>query len=236
MATLDHGTTTQPPKAVFEDLISKIWFGESPYSGFPAGLYAQDDQSWGGGAHKYLKESVLDVRPKIIVEIGVWKGGSTLSFAETLRDQQIEGCVIAIDTWLGAWDHWVTKKWFDDLRIVNGYPQIYKTFIQNVVASELQQYIVPVPLDSVNACELLKRRGIVPDIVHIDAGHDYRAVRTDIEAWWPILRPGGILIGDDYSPEGGWPGVRMAFDDFFKEIGLYPIENSPAKCRIRKPA
>jgi len=36
------------------------------------------------------------------------------------------------------------------------------------------------------------------DLVFIDGDHSYVAVREDIQAWRPFLRPGGILAGHDY--------------------------------------
>nr|USU34236.1 class I SAM-dependent methyltransferase [Methylobacterium sp. OTU13CASTA1] len=72
-------------------------------------------------------------------------------------------------------------------------------------------------------------------MIHIDAGHDYRAVMSDLEAWWPLVRPGGWVIGDDYVHDGHWPGVRQAFDEFYQRCGLFPFEHGGAKCRIQKP-
>ena len=36
------------------------------------------------------------------------------------------------------------------------------------------------------------------DFVYIDARHTYDAVMEDLEAWWPKVRPGGIVAGEDY--------------------------------------
>jgi len=72
------------------------------------------------------------------------------------------------------------------------------------------------------------------DLIHLDAGHDYRSVTADLEAWWPLLRPGGILIGDDYNRDGARPEVRQAFDDFFGRRSLGFVDTE-AKCLIRKP-
>lgn len=55
------------------------------------------------------------------------------------------------------------------------------------------------------------------DFVFIDGNHLYEAVCSDIDAWWPKLRPGGLLIGHDYGTgrdaEGLW-GVKQAVDEF----------------------
>ena len=37
------------------------------------------------------------------------------------------------------------------------------------------------------------------DIVFIDADHTYKAVKKDIQLWWPKVRTGGILAGHDYD-------------------------------------
>mmetsp|Transcript_121946 Transcript_121946/g.339949 ORF Transcript_121946/g.339949 Transcript_121946/m.339949 type:complete len:209 (+) Transcript_121946:1-627(+) len=46
------------------------------------------------------------------------------------------------------------------------------------------------------------------DLAFLDARHDYDAVADDIGAWWPKVRPGGVLAGHDFS----WmfPTVAMA--------------------------
>ncbi|MBV8523326.1 MAG: class I SAM-dependent methyltransferase, partial [Acetobacteraceae bacterium] len=67
-------------------------------------------------------------------------------------------------------------------------------------------------------------RNVKVDLVHLDGGHDYRSVMADLQAWWPLVRPGGILIGDDYNTNGVWPEVRQAFDEFFGQLRLTPFE------------
>lgn len=37
------------------------------------------------------------------------------------------------------------------------------------------------------------------DWVYLDALHTYDAVVQDLRAWWPKLREGGLLSGDDYG-------------------------------------
>ncbi|OYZ97420.1 MAG: methyltransferase, partial [Rhizobiales bacterium 17-65-6] len=104
----------------------------------------------------------------------------------------------------------------------------------NIVHEGLQDLVLPLPLDSVNASILMRAHKIRPQMIHIDGGHDYRSVATDILQWWPQLDSGGILIGDDYRVDGHFPGVRRAFDELATVTRL-ELEHSPTKCRIRKP-
>ena len=53
------------------------------------------------------------------------------------------------------------------------------------------------------------------DFVYIDGDHSYAAVRVDLEQWWPKLRTGGLLMGDDYTLESE---RRMCFGDCKKTV------------------
>lgn len=48
------------------------------------------------------------------------------------------------------------------------------------------------------------------DAVFIDADHHAEAVEADIRAWWPKLRPGGIMAGHDWDRPGVKQGVARA--------------------------
>lgn len=53
------------------------------------------------------------------------------------------------------------------------------------------------------------------DFVIIDASHDLNSVRDDIDAWWPKVRVGGVLLGDDIGAL--FPGVEQAVRERFGE-------------------
>ena len=55
------------------------------------------------------------------------------------------------------------------------------------------------------------------DYVFIDGIHTYEAVKKDIEAWVPKVRPGGWIGGHDYDNLPRFPGVRRAVDEIFGE-------------------
>ena len=219
--------------SIRSELIRKMWRERDPFDGFQAGLYRPDSGGW-QSSHRYLVEAIDLLRPSVVVEIGVWNGMSTRTMANRLRDQTIDGVVICVDTWLGSSDHW-TSEFFDQLRFVQGYPTKIRTFMANVVDWDLVEQVVPLPLDSLNAAEVLKTYDITPDLIHLDGAHDYESVSADLRTWWPRLRPGGLLIGDDYYETIHWPGVKRAFDEFFESADLYPFEHTEGKCRVNKP-
>ncbi len=60
------------------------------------------------------------------------------------------------------------------------------------------------------------------DFVFIDACHDYESIRDDLQAWYPKVKPGGLVSGHDYNSvrdrHGIW-GVTRAVDEFAAEHG-----------------
>lgn len=70
------------------------------------------------------------------------------------------------------------------------------------------------------------------DFVFLDANHSYECVKADLADWWPIVKPGGLLCGDDYGERmekhefAGW-GVKKAVDEFatvFETVGMKRID------------
>jgi hypothetical protein len=76
--------------------------------------------------------------------------------------------------------------------------------------------IQQIRLDSVRAAEQINEQ---LDFVYIDGDHSYEGIRADLEAWFPLIREGGIIAGHDYG-QPAFPGVKAAADQFFKRFGL----------------
>ena len=173
----------------------------------------------------------------MVVEVGVWKGGSVVFMAKCLRDLGIDGVIIAVDTWLGSSEHWLRPEWRADLKLHDGYPTLYRTFERNIVLSGVQDLVIPLPLDSINAAALLRRHGISPDVVHLDAGHEHPGVLAALETWWELLRPGGLLVADDYDPTGeSWPRARDAIDTFVATTSPATFRAAQLKATMTKPS
>jgi len=221
-----------------QKILDKLFFGRDPLKDFPSDRPPTDLQGW-HSQHPYLTRAVDEVRPDIVVEVGVWKGASVVTMAREMQRLKLDAVVIAIDTWLGSSEHYLWEKFIPDLDFAFGYPRLYHKFAANICNEGLQDFVVPLPLDSINGFQLLKARELRPDILHIDAGHDYLSVMADLKAWWPQLGPGGVLIGDDYFKSfmgmGKWPEVRQAFDEFLAATPHTKFESSDGKCYVGKP-
>ncbi|HEY6699379.1 MAG TPA: class I SAM-dependent methyltransferase [Pseudolabrys sp.] len=174
-----------------------------------------DLQGWNSG-HEAFRDIITKNRPPVVIDVGVWKGGSTLFLANLLRETGTNGTVIAIDTFLGSSEHWDQSKEHRNLMpCKNGRP-LYEQFLTNVVRTGMQDLIVPLPQSSENAAIILSRLGIRAGLIHIDAAHEYEPVMRDVRAYWELLEPGGYLVGDDYVDV--WPDVIRAADEFARSV------------------
>lgn len=51
------------------------------------------------------------------------------------------------------------------------------------------------------------------DFIYIDGDHEYEGIKADLDNWYPKVKKGGVLAGDDYAPK--YPGVIQAVDEKF---------------------
>jgi predicted O-methyltransferase YrrM len=58
------------------------------------------------------------------------------------------------------------------------------------------------------------------DFVFIDADHGYEAVKKDIEAWLPKVKPGGFVSGHDINLPGVFKAVVEAFGEKAEAAGF----------------
>lgn len=155
-------------------------------------------------------------RPLTVIEVGTWKGLSAATMARISKHLNIPIRIICIDTWLGAPEFWTWG--LDDptrggsLLCKNGYPQVYYTFLRNVVEQGHTDVMVPLPVSSNEAVDVLRFHEVRADLIYVDAAHEYEAVKNDIERYWSLLEDDGVMFGDDYV--GSWPGVVKAVNEF----------------------
>lgn len=174
--------------------------------------------------------------PILAVEVGAWKGGTSVVFAEAMRRANPEACLVCVDTWLGSIEHFVnppSAQW--DLRpmMEHGFPRLFEYWMTTILDSGVDDVVVPLANTSTTAAKWFACTDLRPGFVFIDAGHDEDDVTTDINAWWPLLAPGGVMAGDDWSPM--WPGVEAAVKAFCIREELKEQVSGP-NWIIQKPA
>jgi hypothetical protein len=186
-----------------------------PYEGFDAAAYPLDLQGW-GSASPAFRELIAAVRPRLIVEVGTWKGASAIHMAEILAAEKSDAQILCVDTWLGALEFWTDQAdsaRYGSLRLRHGWPQVYYQFLANVVHRGQQARITPFPQTSATAALWLRYFGLKAELIYVDGSHEEEDVYADILAYWEALAPRGVLFGDDWD----WDGVRLAVERFARE-------------------
>jgi hypothetical protein len=182
-------------------------FAHDIWAEFTPARPSGDVQGWNGD-HPVLPRVVSEYPAPIVIDVGAWKGQATIAMASEMRRCDVDGCVIAVDTFLGSADQW-------DLPLFTrraGFPDLYETFMSNVHHAGLADYVVPLPQAPAAAAEILRSIDVRATVVHLDASRTYSEVLRDAEEFWTVLVSGGTLIGDDYDQT--WPGVVRAAGEF----------------------
>lgn len=152
----------------------------------------------------------------MVCEIGTWKGASVLHMHALAKTYGLQTHFICIDTWLGSNDTlWLSPDLRKHLQLNQGYPDLFRQFIHNVVVRGAQDDISPFPITSTAAARVPRKLNIKFDALYIDSGHEDEEVYFDLALYYDLVVDGGAIFGDDYSP--GWPGVVRAVDRFCHE-------------------
>jgi hypothetical protein len=146
-----------------------------------------------------------------IVEVGAFKGKSTAFLATEIANSGKRIQFDTIDTWQGSPEH------ADDPDVREG--RLYETFLSNI--APVADYVRPRRLPSVEAAQTYPDGSL--DAVFLDGDHSTQAVVDDCQAWWPKLKPGGVLAGHDRD----WPTVARgakACEQLFG-VKLHPVSS-----------
>lgn len=144
----------------------------------------------------------------VFVELGTWKGRSVafmgVEIANSGKDISFHVC----DTFKGSGAEGAQD---EDPVVRDG--RLLEVFKNNI--RPVRKYVTEIfEGTSVDFASTFKNETV--DLVLIDALHQYESVKADIAAWWPKVKPGGVLAGDDYR----WAGVKRAADEFGASVGL----------------
>lgn len=138
------------------------------------------------------------------VEVGSWKGRSSLFMATEIANSGKEIDFYCVDTWEGSIEH----KYYTELQ------DLYSIFLNNM--KPVEKYYHHLKTSSLKAVNYFDDQSL--DFVFIDASHEYEDVKNDILAWLPKIKKGGILAGHDYYEDSTFGGVSKAVNELFNNF------------------
>lgn len=138
-------------------------------------------------------------------EIGVWKGDGSKAILRHTRPKSL----VLIDPWQ-------SQKTLEKAR----YGKADESAMDQTYRSVLERFETEIAAGRVTVLRARSEEvwGDFPDgaldWVWLDGDHTYEAVTSDLAALARIVKPGGYIIGDDYT-YGWWgDGVIRAVDEF----------------------
>jgi predicted O-methyltransferase YrrM len=137
-----------------------------------------------------------------IVEIGSWKGKSTICLARGSMSGG-KAKIHAIDPHTGSPEH---SREF-------GVVWTFDEFRRNVSNAGVSEMIVP----HVDYSDAVARKFNEPvELIFIDGLHEYEGVKIDFDAWFPKVMEHGTIAFHDSTC---WPGVlKLVSDEVFKSM------------------
>ena len=171
------------------------------------------------GEARKLKQLVIahpKQGPLTVVEIGSWKGRSTIALSLGLKERGPDsGTVYAIDPHTGSKEH----------REQLGEVDTFAEFEQNLELAGVRDRVEPIRAFSHEAVSRFAPGSI--DVLFVDGSHEYEDVKRDIAEWMPLLADrASVGFNDPW-----WPSVFRALQEdvirgtsAFREPGV--IENT----------
>lgn len=166
-------------------------------------------------AHVPFAMFMVDIlRPRTIVELGVYSGVSYCAFCQAVKELNLNTRCFAIDTWQGDGNSGpYGPEILSNLR--EYHDPLYENFsslIQSTFDNALSQF----ENDTI-------------DLLHIDGFHSYESVKHDFESWLPKMSGRGVVLFHDINvrdPGFGvwklWEEIKLRYPhfEFVHEHGL----------------
>jgi predicted O-methyltransferase YrrM len=164
---------------------------------------APPERDWLYPATRDLLANAVPADSRLIVEVGSWTGRST----RYLADLAPRASIVAIDHWEGSVEH------EQDPELAEFLPRLFDTFLSE--SWEYRNRIIPLRARSVEGLRRVAAAGLSPDLVFIDADHQYDSVAADLRTSLDLF-PGAAVVGDDWD----WSSVRSAVETVTRDRNL----------------
>jgi len=169
----------------------------------------------------FLLNHILQIKPKIFLEIGVFHGVTSRNVCEILYFLHGENFkFIGIDMFLNDEvilkdEHAPNTNFSNPLKTIY-YKYIIKSDPYSIksVKNLLKKFIQNIRIIQGNSNEVLKKISLNEiDYVFLDGGHKYETVRNDLNSLSKIINNNGIILCDDYNLTYA-PGIKQAIDEY----------------------
>jgi len=169
-----------------------------PVGGGPANVF---DIVFNGKAHHYkgkkkegpqryaqLIELVRKVQPEVVIEVGTWNGGRALEMAQVAPGLRYYG----FDLFEQATAQ--TDEEEKNVKPHYTHQQVQEMLIKAGVAASLM------PGNTKETMPLFRKlnKNVKADLIYIDGGHAVETIRSDYENAKQMIKPGGLIVFDDY--------------------------------------
>lgn len=155
-----------------------------------------------------FKRLLEATRPEVVFELGSWLGASVIHMATEAKKLGLKTQFYAVDFW---GDH-----------EIQGTVATFEQFCFNVKESGHGDCITPVRLQTLSAAQNFAEIGLKAQLIYVDADHTYEGCLGDMDVYYPLLTPGGVMFGDDYTEI---EGVKHAVREFcFKHRLLHSAD------------
>ncbi|MGA3163999.1 MAG: class I SAM-dependent methyltransferase [Verrucomicrobiota bacterium] len=157
-----------------------------------------------------------------VVEIGSWIGESACYLASGLKGDH--PCLYAVDTFTGDSDIPNDRKVFASLMAQWKVSNTKELFDQNIAHFGLSSRVRAIADDSIVAARKFSEPLQSIDLLFIDGAHSEKSTQGALDAWFPFVKSGGIVLFHDFSSLFGVPQVvwRAVKQNRFSElVGVY---------------
>lgn len=183
--------------------------------------------------HSLNRRYLLRMLPRggVCAEIGVWKGDFSAAILRKTKPTRLH----LIDPWRFETDPEYSSSYYGgaivrDQGMMNSiYERVCERFRPAV-----ERGTVRIHRQTGEEAALELDDGYF-DWVYIDGNHLYEYVKMDLANFFPKVKSGGLIAGDDYGAEGWWDGgVERAVDEFCESMACEVVTTRRHQFVLRK--
>jgi hypothetical protein len=197
-----------------------VFPAQLPSLAFTPHRYRPNGIGYWSGHIPFACDLVFTLRPTVFVELGTHMGESYFAFCQAIAESQAPCRAFAVDTWQG------------DVHTGAYGDEVFKE-VSDYNAARYSGFSTLLRMRFNEALNQFDSQSI--DLLHIDGEHTYEAAQRDFLAWWPKVKPGGVVIMHDAAEKGHDFGVWKLLEELRQEVPVAEFTHSHGLGVIVKP-